>query len=181
MVKTILIDNLKKIKKAVPKIEAKVKVRFSFGNNLVLIRGSELNEFLVEKIVHAVDFGFDVEDALLLLGQNHSLEFIDIKDHTRRKNLHDVRGRLIGTDGKVLNTLENLTGSILVMKDNRIGIIAESNSLSKVNQAIESIIHGAKQGNAYAFLERLNRSKRKEAFIEEDLGLRDPIKKKFVK
>ena len=180
MAKTLLVTNLKKIKKAVPKIEAKVKIRFSFGASMVIIRGTELNEFLVEKIVQAVDFGFEVEDALLLLGQNHSLEFINVKEHTRRKNLHDVRSRLIGTDGKVLNTLENLTGAILVVKDNTVGVIAESKSLNKINQAIELIIRGAKHGNAYAFLERSNRTGRRNSFSEEDLGLRDSIKDKSV-
>lgn len=180
MVKTILVENLKKIKKAVPKIEAKVKIRFSIGKNIVIIRGNELNEFIVEKIVHAVDFGFEVEDALLLLGQNHSLEFIDVKEHTRRKNLHDVRSRLIGTGGKVLNTLENLTGAILVVKNNKIGVISESKTLDGITQAIELIIRGAKHGNAYAFLERINRSRRRSGFSDEDLGLRDSVKKKYV-
>jgi KH domain-containing protein len=179
MVRTITVENLKKVKKAVPKIEAKTKIRFSFGSSFVIIRGKELEEFLVEKVVQAIDFGFEQEDAITLLDSEYSLEFINIKEHTRRKNLHDVRSRIIGRDGKALNTIENLTGAILAVKDNKVGVIAEAEKLEAVNQAVESIIRGAKHGNAFASLERKNRSRRKENFQGIDLGLKEDIKKKF--
>jgi KH domain-containing protein len=180
MVRTINVENIRKIKKAVPKIEAKTKIRFSFGSGFVIIRGKELEEFLVEKIVTAIDFGFETEDALLLLDADYSFEVIGIKEHTRRKNLHDVRSRIIGRDGKALNTIENLTGSILAVKDNNVGVICEAQNLEEVNQAVESIIRGAKHGNAFASLERKNRSRRKDRLRGEDLGLKDEIKKKFI-
>ena len=163
---------MKKVKKAVPVIEAKVKIRFSFGSGFVTIKGKTLEEFLVTKIVQAIDFGFETEDALLLLDENYLLEFIDIKEHTRRNNLHDVRSRIIGTKGKALNTIENLTGAILAVKDNKVGIISETETIAQVNQAVESIIRGAKHGNAFASLERKNRSRRKLQFTGEDLGLK---------
>ncbi len=180
MVRTIAVESLSKIKKIVPKIEAKTKVRISFGSGFVIVRGKEVEEFVVEKIIQAVDFGFDMEDALLLLNTDYLLEFVDIKEHTHRKNLHDVRSRVIGTSGKALNTIENLTGAILVVKDNSIGIIAEGSIIANVHQALESIIRGAKHGNVFSALERGNRSRKKEAFFGEDLGLKEDIKKKFV-
>jgi ribosomal RNA assembly protein len=179
MVRKIVVENLKKIKKAVPRIEAKTKIRTSFSSGFVIIKGKELEEFLVEKVISAIDFGFEVEDALLLLNGDYSLEFIDIKDHTHRKNLHDVRSRVIGTNGKALNTVENLTGAILVVKDNKIGVISEGAVMNKVNQALESIIRGAKHGNVFSSLERRNRAKKKEIFFGEDLGLKEEIKKKY--
>ena len=180
MARTIAIENMRKIKKAVPVIESKIKIRFSFRSGFVLIKGKELAEFKVEKIVQAIDFGFELEDALLLLEDDFTLEFIDIKGHTHRKNLHDVRSRIIGTRGKALNTIENLTGAILAVKDNRVGVISEAENLDEVNKAVESIIRGAKHGNAFASLERSNRSKKVEHLKGEDLGLRESIKKKFA-
>ena len=106
--RNIAIENMNKIKKAVPIIEDKIKIKISFQKNQITVKGSELNEYLTEKAIQAVDFGFDVEDALLLKNEDFVLEFINIKEHTRRKNLKEVRARLIGTGGKARKTIENI-------------------------------------------------------------------------
>ena len=170
----VTVERMSRVKKAVPKIENKVKVKVSFGKDFVNVSGGELNEFLVEQIVRAVDFGFDVEDALLLLDEDFVLEFIDVKEHTHRKNLKDVRARLIGTNGKAKKTIENLTGSVLVVKDNSVGMIVDSEHLDTTVQAIESLIQGAKHGNVFAYLEKQNSAK---GVFEEDLGLRKDFAK----
>jgi len=168
--RNIIVENMRKVKKAIPLIENKVKVKIGFNRNGVSISGAELNEYLVEKVISAVDFGFDVEDALLLMRDNFVFEFIDVKEHTRRKNLRDVRARLIGTGGKARKTIENLTGSVLVIQGNRVGLIVDSEHLDVTVQAIESLIQGAKHGNVFARLEKQNVARRR--FDSEDLGLK---------
>lgn len=173
--RNVLVQNMNKVKRAVPKIESKAKVRIGFRrqNSGVSISGNELNEYLVEQVVRAVDFGFDVEDALLLVNDDFVLEFIEVKEHTRRKNLRDVRARLIGTGGKARKTIENLTGSMIVIQGNTIGLIADSRHLEAVVQGIELLIQGAKHGNVFAYLEKQNVSRRK--FDEDDLGLKEGV------
>lgn len=166
----IIVENLRKIKKAVPIIENRIKVHISFQKNSIIIKGSELNEFLTEEIIAAVDFGFYPEDALLLTRDDHLLEFIDIKEHTRRKNLKDVRARIIGKNGKAKKTIEKLTGSIIVIKDNKIGVITDDEHLDAVVQSLKSLIGGAKHGNVFSYIEKQNVSKRK--FDSSDLGLK---------
>ena len=173
MTRMIPVEQLNKVKKAVPVIENRIKINFSFGKDRVMIKGNEVNEFLVEKIVRAVDFGFDVEDALLLANDKFVLEFINIKEFTRRKNLKEVRARVIGTSGKARKTIENLTGSVIVISDNRVGIIVDADHLDAVTQAMESLIGGAKHGNVFAYLEKQNVSRRN--FDEEDLGLKEGV------
>jgi len=168
--RNVIVENMRKVKKAVPRIEDKVKIKISFGKSNVTIRGNEFDEFLVEKIISAVDFGFDVEDALLLINKDFVLEFIDIKEHTRRKNLKDVRARVIGTHGKARKTIEKLTGAVLVIHDNDIGVIVDSVHLDAVIQALESLIRGAKHGNVFSYLEKQNVYRRK--FDKDDLGLK---------
>jgi len=171
--RSIPVEHMNKVKRAVPVIENKVKVKVGFGKDNVMIKGNELNEYLVEKIIRAVDFGFHVDDALLLVNEDFVLEFIEVKEHTRRKNLKEVRARLIGTGGKARKTIENLTGSVIVIQGNDVGIIVDANHSEAVAQAIESLIQGAKHGNVFAYLEKQNVSRRK--FDEEDLGLRENI------
>ncbi len=171
--RNIAVENMKKIKKAVPVIENKIKVKIGFGKNRVSVRSSELNEYLIEQVIRAIDFGFYVEDALLLLDEDFVLEFIEVKENTRRKNLKEVRARLIGTGGKARKTIEKLTGAEIVIHNNTVGVIVDSDHLEAVVQGIESLIHGAKHGNVFAYLEKQNISKRK--FERDDLGLKEGV------
>ena len=171
--RNVLVQNMNKIKKAVPAIENKVKVRIGFRRDSISIKGSELNEYLVEKVVQAIDFGFMVDDALLLMNDDFVLEFIEVKEHTRRKNLKEVRARMIGTGGKARKTIENLTGSEIVIQGNTVGVIVDSDHLDAVVQGIENLIRGAKHGNVFAYLEKQNVSRRR--YDEDDLGLKEGV------
>jgi ribosomal RNA assembly protein len=168
--RTIPVESVRKIKKITPAIENKVKVKISFGKDRVHVDGKELDEYLVSQILRAVDFGFDVDDALLLLNDDFVLEFIDVKNHTRRKNLKDVRARLIGTNGKARKTIENLTGAVIVVSENSVGLIVDSDHLDITVQAIESLIQGSKHGNVFSYLEKQGSARRFGR--AEDLGLK---------
>ncbi len=170
--RNVVVESLNKIKKAVPAIENKVKIKLvvSSKSSVVGIKGGELNEYLVEKVLRAVDFGFDVDDALLLMGEDFVLEFVGVKEHTHRKKLSDVRARLIGTGGKAKRAIENLTGAVIVVSGNRVGVIVDAEHLDTTVQAIESLIQGAKHGNVFARLEKQNANRGR--FDNEDLGLK---------
>ena len=172
--RNVQVQNMNKIKRAVPSIENKVKVKIGFSKDKISIRASELNEYLVEKVVRAVDFGFRVDDALLLLNEDFVFEFIEVKEHTRRKNLKEVRARLIGTDGRAKRTIEKLTGAEIVINGNTIGVIVDSEHSDSVVQGIESLIQGSKHGNVFAYLERQNISRKR--FERDDLGLKERFK-----
>lgn len=167
--------NVAKVRKAVPRIENAVKVKIGVGKSIFSVKGSELNEFVVERIIEAIDFGFAVDDALLLLRDGFVLEFIDVKEHTKRKNLKDVRARIIGRDGKARKTIEKLSGAEIVISGNRIGVIVDSEHLVAVTQGLQSLISGAKHGHVFGGLERAGVRINEEG---EDLGLRKGVLKK---
>jgi ribosomal RNA assembly protein len=169
--RNVVVENMRKIKKAVPVIENAVKVKIGFGRGSVSIKGSELNEFLVEEIVRAIDFGFCVDDALLLLKEEFVLEFVSVKGNTRRNNLKDVRSRIIGTEGRARRTIEKLTGAEIVISGNKVGVIVDSDHLASTIQGIEGLIGGSKHGNVFGYLERQGaKISRKWG---DDLGLKD--------
>ena len=174
MVKTISVLKIKKIKKAVPKIEKKIKVHFTFSNNKISFKGNELNEFLTEEVIRALEFGFDIEDALLLLEDGYNLKFVNIKEHQKRRNLKDLRSRIIGRKGKAIKTIENLTEFKMVVNENEVGLIVHEDSAEMTLQALESLIQGSKHGNIYSYLEKQKSSKYRRSF--EDLGLKEGIK-----
>lgn len=173
MVKTISVLKIKKVKKAVPKIEKKIKIHFTFNKNKISFKGNELNEFLTEEVIRALEFGFEIDDALLLLEEGYDLKFINIKEHTKRRNLKDVRSRVIGRRGKAIRTIENLTESKMVVNENEVGLIVHEDSVEMTMQAIESLIQGSKHGNIYSYLEKQKGRKFRQSF--EDLGLKEDI------
>ena len=130
--RNVLVQNMNKIKRVVPAIESKIKVKVGFGKDGVLIKGNELNEYLVEQIIRAVDFGFMVDDALLLINDDFVLEFVVVKEHTRRKNLRDVRARLIGT-GEISISSDNFLVKNFSRTDVRHEIFYTAN-LSAINR-----------------------------------------------
>ena len=170
MVHQLIVINTEKVKKAIPLIESRFKVRVSFSGNKITLKGAELEEYIVDEIIRAVDFGFDTEDALILRDPDFTLKFLNIKDFTHKKNLAEVRARVIGTDGRAKGTIEELTGSRIVLHDNNVGVIVDSDHADHAVQALKSLIGGAKHANVFAYLEKQNVNMRK---FDDDLGLKD--------
>ena len=63
--------------------------------------------------------------------------------------------------------------AVIVINENSVGVIVDSEHLDSVTQAIVLLIQGAKHGNVFAYLEKQNISRRK--FDEDDLGLKEGV------
>ena len=140
----------------------------------VIIHGSAENEYIAEKVVEALDFGFPFSVALLIKEQDFMLEFLSIKNYTKRKDLERVRARIIGKDGKTLKTLHGLTKCYFEIKDNQVGIVGEPEYMRNAQDAMIFLIQGSKQANVYTFLEQ------HQIKPVIDLGLK-PVKKQKKK
>ena len=131
-----------------------MNVRITNRGKEVSIKGKPEEEYIAEKVIDALNFGFPFSNAILIKEQNATFEILNIKDHTKRKDLGIIRARIIGTKGKTLKTLHDLTKCNFEIKDNFIGIIGEPEYIENAQDAIVSIIKGAKQSNVYNFLEK---------------------------
>ena len=107
-----------------------------------------------------INLGFSIDKALLLKQENIILQTIHIKDITKRQDLERVRARIIGTQGRTLKTLNNLTNCDFSLKNNNIGIIGDTDSIEEGIQAVTSLIQGSKQSNVYAHAEKEMKKKR---------------------
>ena len=152
--KTIVSEKLPRIIKNKRKLETELGVKITNRGREVFIEGNPENEYSAEKVIDALNFGFPFSTALLIKTQDFIFEIINIKDHTKRKDLKRIRARIIGTSGKTLQTLHNLTNCYFELKENHVGIIGAPKYLENAQQAIVTIIKGAKQSNVYSFLEK---------------------------
>ncbi len=152
--KKVRIKSVRKLLQHRKKLESKLNVELIINGNVVEIRGSPEEEYFAERVLEALDYPFLIEDALLLKNENFVFEVLKIRDFTPRKNLENVKGRLIGTKGKTLKVLQELSECEIVVKDNEVAIIGSAEFFENAKQAVISLIQGSKQGNVYGSLER---------------------------
>lgn len=173
--KKIFSDKAPRIIKAKWELEKILNVKIQVKGREIEISGNPVEEFEAEKVIDAITLGFEIKTALLLKEEEFLLEVLNIKDHTKRRDLETIRARIIGTKRKTLTTLEELTKCFFEVKDNQVGIIGPAEWIENAQKAIISIIQGSKQANVYAYLEH------HRIMPTEDLGIKEPIKKKASK
>ncbi len=168
--KKILSEKLPRILKNKKRLEAKLKVKITNRGKEVYIEGDPVNEYSAGLVIDALNFGFEFREAIMIKEEDFVFEIINIKEHTKRHDLERIRARIIGKQGKTKNTFEKLTGCFFEINDNHVGIIGPGENIENAQQAVISIIQGAKQGNVYAFLEK------HQVKPELDLGLKEGFK-----
>jgi KH domain-containing protein len=164
--KKILCEKTPRIIKNKKKLSEALEVKITNRGKEVYIEGNPEDEYTAEKVIDAINFGFAIENALLIKKQDLIFEIMNLKEHTTKKDFSRIRARIIGKSGKTLKTLCNLTSCFIEIKDNHIGIIGHPESIQCAQESIISIIKGSKQSNVYAHLEK---TKPKPI---EDLGLK---------
>ncbi|MBT96940.1 MAG: KH domain-containing protein [Candidatus Pacearchaeota archaeon] len=152
--KTILSEKLPRILKNKKRLEERLNIKITNRGKEVSIEGKPENEYLAEKVIDAINFGFSLKTSMLIKEEDNIFEIINIKDYTKRKDLERIRARIIGTKGKTLKTLNELTKCHFELKDNHIGIIGDPEYIENAQNAIILIIKGSKQSNVYNFLEK---------------------------
>ena len=170
----IICEKIARITKNRKRLEEKLGVKIENNGKEITLIGKAEDEYVAVKIIEALDFGFPFSTSLLIKDDELSFEVLNIKNHTRRKDLESVRARIIGKDGKTLKTLNSLTKCHFELNGNRLGIIGDPEHIRYAQEAAISIMRGAKQGNVYSFLE-----KHQEEPIF-DLGLKE-VKKRSKK
>ena len=69
-----------------------------------------------------------------------------------------LKGRVIGSEGKSRNAIEELTETNISVYGKTIGIIGLQQNVASAKKAIESLLSGSPHSNVYRFLERNNRA-----------------------
>lgn len=168
---TITFTKTTELKRTKPELEKTLNAKIIIkGKQITIETNDPLNEYEASMILEAMSFGFSADKALLLKNEGYIFRKVHIKDFTRRKNLRDVKARIIGTKGQTLQTLEQLSTCFFELKDNEVAMIGPAIKIEEATTALTNIIKGSKQANAYKFLESMNRSDRNN--LNEDLGLK---------
>ncbi len=160
MTQEIYAQNLKEIINNRDIIEKELKVKISNQGRNIFIDGPGENEYLCLKIIEAINLGFSLNKALSLKNENILFQVLNIKEITKRKDLREVRARIIGTLGKTKQNLQNLSDCLISIHNNQVGIIGEAEYIKEAIISLRCLIQGSKQGNIYARLEKKKKERR---------------------
>jgi KH domain-containing protein len=153
-------ENLGTVLKNKSILEKELSIKITNNGKNIFINGEAQNEFIALKVLEAIDLGFSIKRALLLKDDEIMLEIINIKDLTKRHDLERIRGRIIGTHGKTICNLYNLSDCFLSVNGNEVGIIGETDKIKEAIIALKLLIQGSKQANVYRRLEKKKKENR---------------------
>ncbi|MEM3091271.1 MAG: hypothetical protein QXX55_02205 [Candidatus Pacearchaeota archaeon] len=152
--KKLICGSFKKIIKEKEKLENILKVKITNRGKEIYISGNAEDEYVAEKVIDAIEFGFPFSLAILLKVEDYVFEVLNLKDYTKRKDFKVIRSRIIGTKGKTIKNLDLLTKCYIKLKGNLIGILGDPEYIKTAQTALISLIHGSKQANVYSYLEK---------------------------
>lgn len=164
-----IFNNAKEVRKNKQELERALKLKIDIEGRRVTTIGDPMKDYEATIVLDAINFGFTARKALVLLDPTMQFKLLNIKKFTRKSRLKDARSRIIGTEGKTKRAIENICNCDIVISENEVGIIAPGDSIEETVTGIINMIKGSKQGNVYAFLEKMN-SRRK--LYGDDLGLK---------
>ncbi len=165
----IYVEKLGKIIQSKARLEKELGIKITNQGRNVFVNGTAEKEYVAITVLEAINLDFSIDSALQLKDEKLILQKINIKDLTKRHDLERIRARIIGTGGKTLQTLHNLTNCEISLQDNHVGIIGNAETIEDAVQSLTSIIKGSKQGNVYARIEKQKRRK-KLLDIRDEVG-----------
>ncbi|MFA5411828.1 MAG: hypothetical protein WC350_00570 [Candidatus Micrarchaeia archaeon] len=138
-------ERLGALREAKSAIEKHYTVTLVMGEDGEIEIGGEIVwTYLARDAVHAIGRGFAPAQAMKLFKDDYSFYLIDLREHFSTENaMRRVKGRIIGEKGKVKAEIEQATGSDICIYGHTVGIIAPSDAMEYVKDAIGMIMDGA--------------------------------------
>jgi ribosomal RNA assembly protein len=151
-------------------IETRLKIKLDIdrNNSLVTIEPisnetSPADMMKAKDVIQAISIGFSKEDIIDLLDEDSVLLIIDIKSKVgdSANHIKRVMGRIIGEDGRAKKTIEEITGTIIHVGNNMVGIIGDYDRAIIAQHGIDLLIEGKMHSTVYKRLESMMRDVRK--------------------
>jgi ribosomal RNA assembly protein len=116
-------------------------------------------------VVTAIGRGFAPDQAFRLIRSEDTIfDFIDLRQIFGRSesDLHRVKSRIIGMNGKTRRTIEELTEADVVVYGHTVGFIGNFEQVDVARNAVQMIIQGSEHHTVYNFLQKKRREIKKQ-------------------
>jgi ribosomal RNA assembly protein len=116
-------------------------------------------------VVTAIGRGFAPDQAFRLIRSEDTIfDFIDLRQIFGRSesDLHRVKSRIIGMNGKTRRTIEELTEADVVVYGHTVGFVGTFEQVDTARNAVQMIIQGSEHHTVYNFLQKKRREIKKQ-------------------
>ena len=135
-------------------LEKMLNVKLHVSENFVEISGDSLELYTAKNVIKAIGRGFSPEVALKLKNEDNYLEIIDLKGYTDNR-IKVLRSRIIGTGGRMRETIERSTGANVSVYGKTVSLIGTYNQIRNAKKAVEMILSGAMHSTVYRYLKKI--------------------------
>lgn len=156
----VLIGKEGEIKKRIEETTGcKIKINSKTGVVTVESGGDAIGFLKAQDVIKAIGHGFNPDIAMKLLeGDFVVLEIIDLTDYVSSPNaLQRIKGRIIGKEGKMRKTIEDMLGVNVSVYEKTVAIIGNPDNVSVAREAVMMLIEGAPHSTVQRFLEKKRR------------------------
>ena len=125
-----------------------------------------LNKFIAQKIIAAINRGFNPEKAMKLLDETYDLEIFNLQNILGKsdKRIKRMKGRVIGRNGEMRTAIERYGECFISVYGKTISIIADYENLQIGRKAVSMLLNGTPHNVVLKFLENKYSEKKKEEF-----------------
>lgn len=147
---------LKKDKKWEEQLKKFSNAKVKLNDEISIESDDPFQVLRVKEVMKAFGRGFDFNTALNLLDEEYFLEVIEVKEFSgkSRKRQFVLKGRVIGTKGKMKKMIEKYCNVKIAIYGKTISILGKWNNVRKAEKAIKMLLSGAMHTTVYRFLER---------------------------
>ena len=154
-------------RKYLTNLEEKLGVKIEIDEEVLTVHGESSNVYFAIPVIKAISRGFSLEIAMLLKNTERSLKIINLHDFCSNENcVSRLKARVIGKQGSIKTALELATDSKISVYGHTISFIAPLYSSSKVEEAINMILSGAKHSSVLGHLSKI----KEQLFLEKLKG-----------
>ena len=99
-------------------------------------------------VIKAIGRGMAPKAAIRLLDDDHFFELVDIRSYVGKRSNQQrrIRGRIIGSQGKIRKLIEGLTDTQITIYNSTVVLVGEEEGLAAARQAVEMLAGGAEHG-----------------------------------
>jgi ribosomal RNA assembly protein len=150
---------LKNDKKSIEKLEKFTECKIDINEEVTIEMENPVDVLRIKQVFQAFGRGFDFEIALNLLDEEYYLEVIDVKEFSRKSRARQIelKGRVIGTEGKTKKSIEQHTETNIAVYGKTISVIGKWDKINLAREAIEMLLSGSLHNTVYRFLEKSRR------------------------
>ena len=151
--------------------KVKLEVDSETGEVRIMQNGDAILASVTTGVVQAIGRGFSPEKALYLYNDSFQLIVIPLREFAKAgsRRITQVRGRVIGREGKTRKIIEELTSTYVSVYGDTVSIIGDYLSINYTKEAIMKLVNGSKHKTVYKYLEGLSKEIRYKK-IEESFG-----------